>query len=61
MNTPFIHRHPVALSEGYAGVNHQHQVRLWGVSKAHFQVHWAVLNEAQRQVSLRVEAAKRLI
>lgn len=61
MNTPFVHRHPVALSEGYAGVNHQHQLRPGGFRKAHFQVHWSVLNEAERQVSLRVEAAERLI
>lgn len=61
MNTPFIHRHPVGLRVGYAGVNQQHQVRLWGFGKAHFQVHRSVLDEAERQVSLRVKAAERLI
>lgn len=60
-NTPIINKHPAGLSVGYAGVNQQHQVRLRGVQKAHFQIHWSILNEAERQVSLRVEAAERLI
>lgn len=56
-----MHRHPVGLSVSYAGVNQQHRVRLWRFVKAHFQIHSSVLNEAQRQVSLRVKAAERLI
>lgn len=60
-NTPIINKHPSGLSVSYAGVNQQHQVRVQGVQKAYFQIHWSILNEAERQVSLGVEAAERLI
>lgn len=61
LNTPVIHGHPVAAGVGDAGVNQQHQVGRRGLSKDHFQVDRSLPNEAERQVSLWVKAAERLI
>lgn len=58
-NVPVVNGHPAEEgSVSQAGVNQQHQVRVWGLQQAHLQVKRPTTQQAERQVSLGVVAAE---